>query len=293
MFNPFIEKIETQDDDIRLIRRIFEGSREDFESLIFRHQAWIYNIALKMVLDPGDAEDVTQEILIKMVTKLSSYNPEKASFRTWLYRIVANHVINMKKRKYENLFTSFEDCAAAAENIPDESLNASPEHNIMIQELEIKCWTGMLLCLNRKQRLVFVLGEIFELTDRLGSEILEISRSNFRKILSRSRKRVYSYMEQACGLINEENPCHCSRKLKGFIGEGFVNPNHIQFYRENSLKIKEIISENIQSLRELSTPENVRRFREHPFYNPPDFEKWLGTILKTEPLKELFSATLH
>jgi|GEM_PF-5067925 len=59
-----------------------------------------------MVLDPYDAEDVTQEILIKMITKLPAYDSGKAAFRTWLYRIVVNRVINMKKKKYEEVISN-------------------------------------------------------------------------------------------------------------------------------------------------------------------------------------------
>jgi RNA polymerase sigma factor (sigma-70 family) len=57
--------------------------------LIARHQAWIYNIVLRMVYNPYDAEDATQEILIKLLNSLSTFEG-RSQFRTWLYRIVVN-----------------------------------------------------------------------------------------------------------------------------------------------------------------------------------------------------------
>lgn len=53
-----------------------------------------------MIMDHEDTRNITQEILIEITTKLSTYLPEKAAFRTWLYRIVVNHVLNMKKKNF-------------------------------------------------------------------------------------------------------------------------------------------------------------------------------------------------
>ena len=71
-----------------------------WRGLVLRHQAWIYNIAIRMVFQPQDAEEVTQEVLVKVITKLSTFKGE-SKFRTWLYRIAANHVLNMKRRSAE------------------------------------------------------------------------------------------------------------------------------------------------------------------------------------------------
>ena len=110
MTNPFIEKNESSSTDKALVESAVKGDKYSLELLIKRHQAWIYNIALKMIWDPVDAEDITQEVLIKIITKLSSFRGDSC-FRTWAYRIVANHVINMKKRKKEFEYT-LSDCTA-------------------------------------------------------------------------------------------------------------------------------------------------------------------------------------
>lgn len=60
------------------------------------------------MLSPFDAEDLTQEVLIKMVTKLAQFQG-RSSFRTWLYRITFNHFLNTKKNALEEVISSLEE----------------------------------------------------------------------------------------------------------------------------------------------------------------------------------------
>ena len=73
MFNPFAENAEGQATDAELVELAKNGDRAALEKLVLRHQAWIYNIAVRMVFQPQDAEEVTQEVLIKVITKLSTF----------------------------------------------------------------------------------------------------------------------------------------------------------------------------------------------------------------------------
>src|SRR5688572_23879664 len=100
MFNPFTEVADGDAADADLVEQAKNGDRAALEKLVLRHQAWIYNIAVRMVFQPHDAEEVTQEVLVKAITKLSTFKGE-SKFRTWLYRIAANHVLNMKRRDVE------------------------------------------------------------------------------------------------------------------------------------------------------------------------------------------------
>lgn len=77
--------------------------------------------------------------------------------------------------------------------------------------------TGMLLCLSREQRLVYVLGEIFEIESKSGYELLNLTPDNYRQILSRAIKDLYQFMNQKCGLINKKNPCRCPKKHEGLF----------------------------------------------------------------------------
>jgi len=70
-----------QADDQVLIERASSGSRRAIEDLIKKHQDFIFNVAMKLVMDPEDARDLTQEALIKVVTNLSKFQG-RSSFRT-------------------------------------------------------------------------------------------------------------------------------------------------------------------------------------------------------------------
>src|SRR3954447_22388279 len=131
MFNPFAEVAGDSPTDAELIEQAKNGDRAALETLVLRHQAWVYNIAVRMVFHPHDAEAVTQEVLVKAITKLSTFKGE-SGFRTWLYRIAANHVLNMKRRSAESRVTTFADFGAAIDRTPDLDL---PDPNTVPVEL--------------------------------------------------------------------------------------------------------------------------------------------------------------
>lgn len=105
MKNPFHTTYNDRD-DIELITSAKNGSKSSLEKLIKKHQYYIYNVALKMTLSPFDAEDITQEVLIKVITNLANFKGE-SNFRTWLYRITFNHFLKMRKYWLEDYITSF------------------------------------------------------------------------------------------------------------------------------------------------------------------------------------------
>src|SRR2546422_7177017 len=180
---PLADLAPMDDVDCALVERAAAGERQALEDLVRRHQAWIYNIAIRMLAHPQDAEDATQEVLIKALTRLSSFEG-RSTFRTWLYRIVWNHVLNIKRGRLEPEALTFGCYAHGLDNTPDldppDEASVPVDVRLVVDEARISCTTGMLLCLDRAQRLVYILGEILEVSDAVGAELLEISRDNFR-----------------------------------------------------------------------------------------------------------------
>lgn len=201
---------------------------------------------------------------------------------------MVNHVINMRKRDCEKVITSFQNYFSAIEKIPDERVDSIPYGEVMVEEAMTACVAGMLLCLNRMQRIVFILGVIFDVTGSQGSEILEISKVNFRKILSRARAKLYNFMNEKCGIVNKNNPCRCRNKLAGFIREGCVNPNQAIFYQGKMIKVKDITREKRDNFAKNYFSEYLELFRNHPFYDPPDVTAWLRNTLRKDKFRELF-----
>ncbi len=293
--NPFIEKVSTDEKDDQLIDLALGGSREALEKLIYRHQAWIYNIALRMVFYPQEAEDVTQEVLIKIITKLSSFRKECA-FRTWAYRIVINQVLNMKKSMGERKHSdNFDEYWKIIENVPDQDLplqeNYKVEMKTLVNEVKVSCISGMLLCLDREQRLVFILGGIFQVSDKVGAEIMDISRDNFRQKLSRARRQLYNFMHNRCGLIDRNNPCSCDKKTKALIDSGYVNPDKLLFNINFVHTVESTAGDRAEKLDDLLEERSQQLFRESPFQEPPDFVASLRDILKHKEFREIFNFT--
>ncbi|MCC5814267.1 MAG: sigma-70 family RNA polymerase sigma factor [Leptospira sp.] len=265
-----------------------EGSKSALENLVKKHQHYIYNVALKMTLSPYDAEDVTQEVLIKMITNLSQFRGE-SQFRTWLYRITFNHFLKMKKVWLEDRISNFDDYGKYLDGMKNHDLTETErlEMKDLIEESKISCMSGMLLCLSREQRLIYVLGEIFKVDHTIGSEMLIITKVNFRKKLSRARKDLTNFMNQKCGLINKSNPCRCARKTKSFIQEGWVDKEKMKFNIAYVQRIHEASQEKSNMLNMLMEGKYANLFREHPFQEKDHWEKL--NLLSDPDLKEIFN----
>jgi RNA polymerase sigma factor (sigma-70 family) len=288
MQNPFSSNYRDKSDN-ELIESAVNGSMAALESLIYRHQHFIYNIALKMVGNVQDAQDITQEVLIKIITKLSQFKKE-SNFRTWLYRITFNHFLQMKKSMSELATESFEVVEKQLDSIPSQALSLLEESEMRdeIEETKLACMNGMLLCLERDQRLVFILGELFNVNHDLGANLLNISKDNFRQKLSRARKDLYNFMNNKCGLIRKENPCRCAGKTKGFIKAGKVNPDNLQFNKDYLKTIQEVIGQKKDEYDDFVTENYAVIFTKHPFQEKEHKQIIFNRLINNESLNNLF-----
>ena len=124
------------------------------------------------------------------------------------------------------------------------------------------------MCLSKEQRMVYILGELFDVGHNLGGEILEITPGNFRIKLMRARKDLYQWMNKKCGLVNKDNPCRCSKKTKGYIKAGKVDSNNLQFNTRYQSKIKAFSKEHALEISNTVEALNRKVFKEHPMQNP-------------------------
>src|SRR6266571_3342356 len=266
--NPLTGSPAADHEDQALVARTRSGEREALEALVGRHQAWIYNIAVRMLYHPQDAEDATQEILVKALTGLASF-AGRSSFRTWLYRIVVNHVLNIKRGRRGPKALTFGCYAHGLDATPDfdppDERTVSVDVRLLVDEARISCTAGMLLCLDREQRLTYILGEIFEVSDTVGAELMEISPENFRQRLARARRDLHNFMSDKCGLVSQANPCRCAKKTRGFIQAGHVDPENLLFVRARICEVREAAPQVYETINTLDgTCADI--FRGHPFY---------------------------
>lgn len=290
MDNPF--QINYPDEiDSKLVQLAMNGDKKALQNLIIKHQIFIYNLALKMTKSIEDAEDLTQEVFIKAITSLSKFEG-KSQFRTWLYRITVNHFLTTKKRKSELKTVDFETYFNSIDDMPSNELTNQEQDDLSdsIEELRISCTAGMLLCLDRKQRMIYILGEMFEIDHNLGSEILGITAGNFRIRLMRARQDLYNWMNKRCGLVNKSNPCRCSKKTRAYIEAGIVDPNNLKFNIRHKKKIHELSEQNAVSITDTIEDLNKNIFQQHPLQESLTSQRIIDEIFNNNLIKLILNS---
>jgi len=284
--SPFNQHYD-ENTDRHLIKLSLSGDKDSLNALLKRHQEFIYNIALKMINNVVDAEDVRQEILVKIITNLAKYDPGKAKFTTWVYRIVVNHVLNVKKQKYETLVDNFDTFFNGIEQTLTGELTQEEEISMAmeIEEGKIACMSGMLMCLDREQRLTYILGALFDIDHNLGAEIFDISPENFRQRLSRAKKDLHQWMHNRCGLVNTKNPCRCPKKTRGFIANGWLDPENLKWNTQFEKKIKDYSEANLNATLLTYDQLYMRLYKDHPFKIPKNADSIISAIVDNDDLR--------
>ncbi|MBU2551938.1 MAG: RNA polymerase sigma factor [Proteobacteria bacterium] len=261
----------------QLVEQAREGNRAALEEVVRQVQDRIYGLALRMLYHPADAEDATQEILIKIVTRLDGFRGESA-FTTWVWRVASNHLLTTRKRRAERAAVSFDYYAEQIEK----GLAASEPHQppegeqaLIVEEIRTSCLQGLLLCLDRPQRLAYVLTEVFGIGGDQAAWILDVSPEAFRQRLSRARRRLRDFLLKHCGLLDPANPCQCARVVPMAVETGWIDPDRPLFTRLSCRARQDPLDpERLADLDELARVAEL--FRSQPDYDPP--EGLLGDI---------------
>jgi RNA polymerase sigma factor (sigma-70 family) len=248
--------------DRELVDRARSGDRTALRALVERHESFVFNVALKLFGDRDDAEDLTQEVFTRAITGLAGFRGDSA-FTTWLYRIAANHFLATKRRGLELAvgdFAAFFDAVAA---VPDEPEDAVAFSDATVEELRVRCTTGMLMCLDREQRLTFILGAMFAIPHGTAAEILGITPGNYRVRLHRARSDLGEWMQRRCGLVDRKNPCRCAKKTRGYVQLGLVDPRRLVFNADYAARIGDVARRDAATA--MQTVEAIDDvFRSHP-----------------------------
>jgi RNA polymerase sigma factor (sigma-70 family) len=210
-----------------LVARANGGDATALEELVCSVQDRVYRLALRMVTRPAEAEDATQEILIRVMTRLSTYRGE-AAFATWVHRVAVNHLLDRRKTAVERMELSFD--AYAADLRSGLAAEVSPDAALLADEIRLACTQAMLTCLDRDQRVAYVLGEVFEVSSADGAYICDVAPATYRKRLSRARSRVRAFVDRNCGLVNPHGaPCRCERRVETAVALGRIDPARPEF----------------------------------------------------------------
>lgn len=184
-------------DENKLVNKAVKGDNSAFEALMEKHMGIIYNIALRMAANQDDAEDMTQEIMIKIFRSLGSFKGN-SKFSTWIYRVAVNTCLDelKKKKNKKHLSLDAEISGDDGENqieIKDDS--PSPEKLAEQNELRDMVAAAVKL-LSDEHRAVIVLRDIRGMSYSEIAGILGCSDGTVKSRISRARAQLKMILEK-------------------------------------------------------------------------------------------------
>lgn len=231
----------------QLVEQSMKGDKAALEQLLLGIKDLVYNLSLKMLLFPEDAEDATQEILIRVVTRLSSFKGQ-SKFTTWVYRVASNYLITAKGKKSQEFNHDFQSYSAFIDTGQSNEVTTvtnQGEQLLMEEEVKVSCTQGLLLCLDASHRMAYILGDILEFNSKEGGKILAITPETFRQQLSRARRKIRNFLQQKCGLTNPGNPCRCLKKIDFLTNQELISIDGLRFatLKERSIDLMQTIDD--------------------------------------------------
>ncbi|MEM7186269.1 MAG: sigma-70 family RNA polymerase sigma factor [Bacteroidota bacterium] len=176
--------------DNDLIRKVIEGDTHAFKLLVQRHKDVSLSLAFSILKDRSVAQDVLQEVFIKVFHKLETFR-FKSAFSTWLYRIVVNTSYNELKRHRGT--TSMHEYAT-------ESLSPIVEERDLLKEKDQKHFINLaLLRLRADEALVLRLFYLCELSIKEIAEITKFKPPKIKVDLHRGRENLNFQLRQLLG----------------------------------------------------------------------------------------------
>lgn len=238
-----------------LIDKAVAGDKESLETVILSVQDLVFNLSLRMLGTFPDAEDASQDILLKIITHLSSFKRD-SSFSTWVFSIAVNHLKNYKKHMFAKFPLSFEfygdDIAnGKTEDVPD--LTQDVEKTLLAEELKMSCTNVMLQCLDTESRCIFILGTMFKVDSRIAGDILGITPETYRQRLSRIRKKMADFLGEYCGEYGRGN-CHCINRVNYAIQNHRISPAQLDFTSATPISMETMVEvkEAMEAIDDLS-----------------------------------------
>jgi RNA polymerase sigma-70 factor, ECF subfamily len=170
-----------EDADRAAIERYRRGEREAFTELVIRYHRPIYNAAFWILRRAEDANDVTQDVFLKVAERLDEYDPQYRFF-SWIYRIAVNEALNLARQN------SREEALDDEIDIPD-SDHASPERRVADAELSSRIRSA-LMRMSINDRVVLSLRHFSECSYQEIAQILDIDDKTVKSRLFEARARL-------------------------------------------------------------------------------------------------------
>jgi len=181
--------INLQSSDSEIISDFLKGNSSSFNFIVLKYQKKVYWVVRRMVLDHDDADDITQEVFIKLYRTISDFRGESSLF-TYLYKIAVNYSLNHLK-KNRNKFEKLKNIDEESYNIKDSSQG---QDAVMADKEREKLLKDAMLALPDQQRAVFSLRFYDELSYEEISKILGKSVGGMKANYFHALKKIQSFL---------------------------------------------------------------------------------------------------
>ena len=179
-----VQAAELVDGDAELLQAIAGGDRSAFDRLSRRHLDRAYGVALRMTGSRADAQDVVQDVFLRLWQRPVAWRPGQAQFSTWLYRVVVNRCLDLKRRPKGTDLDSVEEPQDPDANAEDSLLDAERSSAL----------DSAVKQLPERQREAIVLTYTAGLRNAEAASAMEISVKAFEALLVRAKRELRDFL---------------------------------------------------------------------------------------------------
>jgi RNA polymerase sigma-70 factor (ECF subfamily) len=179
-----VQAAELVDGDAELLRAVAEGDRAAFDRLSRRHLDRAYGVALRMTGSRADAEDVVQDVFMRLWLKPGAWRPGQAQFSTWLYRVVVNRCLDLKRRPRGADLDAIEEPQDPDSNAEDS----------LVQAERGRALEAAVARLPERQRSAIVLTYTAGLRNADAASAMDISVKAFEALLVRAKRELRDHL---------------------------------------------------------------------------------------------------
>ena len=220
------------DDELKLVERAQQGDRAAFGSLVEPWRKPLFGYIYRMVTLRQDAEDLLQDVFIRVLEDIRSYRGE-VRFKSWLFGIATHacldHLRQRKRWRVEAQLIGEREATANPENIVHlRALMAGPGFTYETREHIAFCFSCIARTLEPEEQAAMMLKEILEFTDQEAAAILRLSEPVFRHRLSDARAKMTQAFDGLCALINKAGVCYQCSGLREIAPEDHRGADLVQ-----------------------------------------------------------------
>ncbi len=176
--------------DLNLIQLAQRGDRHAFRQMVAHYQSFLYAVAFRYLGNAADAEDAVQEVFIKLWKNLPGYRSD-VKMSTWLYRILVNHCLDVKKKtSYQN--EKNQQSVEAVVNHPGQS---NPLHELTQMELT-QLYQRAIDQLSGMQKMIYVLRDVEEMPSAEVCQLVNVNEDQVKSNLYHARKKIQGYIKE-------------------------------------------------------------------------------------------------